>query len=110
MQRRIKPLRAVIYVNGTDQQRGEQLQRCNETCDRRRYAVSGVARDDGRTTEGWVDAQLLRRSGAVDRIVVASRRVVPQVEYLESATGEIPREPVTPPAASPRHRRPRRLR
>lgn len=84
--------RAVIYVTGNADERDKQLQWCHELCERRGYKISFVARDDG-DGSGFVDAQVLRRSGLADKIVVYSGDVLPQFDF-ESATGEIPRVPL----------------
>lgn len=94
---RSRKVTVIIYLSGTREERDRQFAWCYEMCERRRYSVYGVSRDDGDGT-GLVDAQILKRSGIVDKIVVFSGDLLPQPD-VETATGEIPKMPT-----DPRHR------
>lgn len=100
-----KPV-VIIYVSGTEEEREQQFKWCLEVCERRGYHIYGVARDDG-DGSGLVDAQVLKRSGIVDRIFVYSGDLLPPPD-VESATGEI-RRPGSPERRPARYVRIRRV-
>jgi hypothetical protein len=84
--------RAVIYARGTDAEIDQQIKQCQELCERRKYLVVAVARDEPDGDTAWWDAQQLHRSGVVDRIVYASSSATPL--HLESVTSAwVPRQP-----------------
>lgn len=105
--RKTREVRAVIYISGTDDEMKLQFDWCHRLCSRRRYNVVGVCRETGDSV-AWVDAQILKRSGIADRIVVYSNDIIP-TEGIESVTDDLP----IPGAATPKRaatRRPRPIR
>lgn len=98
----------IIYVSGTEEERDRQLKWCHDLCERRRYRIYGLARDNGDGT-GLLDAQILKRSGIVEKIIVYSGDLLTPPD-VESATGEIPGVPGARDLQPARYRRTRRLR
>lgn len=98
----------IIYVSGTEEERDRQLKWCHEMCERRRYRLYGVSRDNGDGT-GLLDAQILKRSGIVEKIIVYSGDLLTPPD-VESATGEIPGVPGARDRRPARYRRTRRIR
>lgn len=85
---RSRKIQAIIYVSGTEDERAIQLKWCHEMCERQRWHVYGVARDNG-DGSGLIDAQILKRSGIVQKIVVYSDDLIPRPE-VESAIDDLP--------------------
>jgi hypothetical protein len=106
--RRNGVIKAVIYICGTPEEMLKQLDWCTELCDKRHYKIVGVARDRG-DGQAWIDAQILKRSGVADKIVVYSGDLLPSPDF-ESATGEIPGGASARDPRPARYRRIRKIR
>jgi hypothetical protein len=93
----LRVLRVLIYARGTDEEIQHQQRAVQRTAvDLGGHEVVAVATDIPTGSKGWTSANFLLASGEVDVIMVASRRVIPNV--IESVTQAIP------------GRRPRRVR
>lgn len=104
------PEHLVIYARGTDDQVAEQQTECITNLEE--PARVTLIKDAPGESSGWESAQAMRAAGLVDRIVTASRDVVPPMDGVESVSGEIrsPYKHAGRLAEPPWHRRPRRLR
>lgn len=98
----------IIYISGTEEERDRQFKWCFDLVQRRQYHLYGVARDGG-DGSGLLDAQILKRSGIVEKIIVYSGDLLTPPD-VESATGEIPAVPGGRDPLPARYRRIRRLR
>jgi hypothetical protein len=82
------PLRILIYARGeADEIRGQQ-RTCRRIADRLGREVVSLASDPPDGSSGWTSANALISTGEVDRILVASRNVIPNV--VESVTMALP--------------------
>lgn len=104
------PVRILIYSRGTAEEIAEQQATCLDDAARiGARAVVSLASDAPGESTGWESAQAMLDSGEIDRILVASRDVIPPLSAVESTTRAI-KSPFQGRDEPPWHRRPRRLR
>lgn len=89
------PIRIVIYARGTPEEIAAQQAKCLGQLEDRETVSLASDPPDG--SAGWISANAMLAAGEVDRIMIASRKVIPNV--IDSVTRRIP----------PLGRRPRRL-
>jgi hypothetical protein len=108
-------LRVLIYACGTPEEILDQQGQCMTLADDLGpHEVVSLATDPPGETVGWASVCTMISSGEVDKVLVASRDLIPALDVLESVTREI-RMPRNLPAPDdseepPWRRRPRRLR
>jgi hypothetical protein len=79
--------RLLIYARGTPEEIADQRAECLLRVGRGEAVVS-VASDPPDGSAGWISANAMFARGEVDRIMVASRRVIPTI--VESLTQQLP--------------------
>lgn len=99
-------LRLLIYACGTPAEILDQQRQCTEMAPSYGpHEIVALAVDEPGETTAWVSACNMLCNGEVDRILVASRELVPGLKRIESITRELRTPPVR--GSSPRHRRTR---
>lgn len=88
-------MRAVIYARGDPDEIGRQQEQCRIMAESSDTEVVALATDRPDCSDAWHDANAMVVDGEADKILIASRDVIPHL--IESVTGHI------------RGRRPRRL-
>lgn len=82
-----KPLRLLIYARGTIEEIARQQAECTLRVAPGEVVVS-LASDPPDGSSGWTSANAMLGRGEVDRILVTSRSVIPNV--VESLTPQLP--------------------
>jgi hypothetical protein len=104
-------LRVLIYAHGTPDEIHQQQAQCiTLAAQLGPHDIVSLASDPPGQTAAWASVTAMIAAGAVDKVLVASRDLVPALDVLESVTAELrvprPRDGEEPPW----QRRPRRLR
>lgn len=81
------PTRLLIYARGTTEEITDQQDGCLSRVAPGEVVVS-VATDPPGGSSGWLSANAMLARGEVDRILMASRSVIPDV--VESLTQQLP--------------------
>lgn len=89
-----KPERVVIYARGLPDEVKIQQDACIEQLTN---AIVSVASDPPDGSDGWISANMMLADGQVDRILMASRRVIPTVidSLTQHISGRRPRRVAT---------------
>lgn len=111
-------LRILIYARGTPAEIIDQHAKCYAAADNLgEHQVVSLASDTPDGSDGWESANAMLAAGEVDRILVATRDVIPIMEAVDSVTRGIqplragPIGAATTDGQEPSwQRRPRRLR
>lgn len=82
-----KPQRLLIYARGSIEEIADQQAECMSRVAATEVVVS-LASDPPDGSSGWMSANAMLARGEVDRILMASRSVIPNV--VESLTQQLP--------------------